>query len=213
MQNHNARLPTMRNQGLSMAEERSHFQPSAKKWTGKRKAATPKICRSRSDHLAPNSPKRVCVRDTPVAVSQEGSAGEEESKLSATARPSRHNKIPTASFSRECRDRESTFIRRYGRKLPERSLLCQKDCGTTRKRIACCAARTSERTQSPGYRRSRLPGCLIRREPAFQGECRQPYGDRERLLQQRLQWREQKARRKSALTPHGRAGETGRPRS
>src|SRR6185312_15717630 len=94
---------------------------------------------------APNKPSRLWVCVAPVAVSHDGSADEYDSRLSETAKPSRSNRIPTASLSRVCRDGERNVIRRCGRKLPERPLLCQKPCGTRRTPPNCYASEISER--------------------------------------------------------------------
>src|SRR5256885_7594148 len=75
-QNQSARLPHTRNHGLSTGEDRTHFQPSRAVWRGSRKILSPKICSSKSDHTAPNTPRRLWVWETPVAVFHEGSAEE-----------------------------------------------------------------------------------------------------------------------------------------
>lgn len=118
-------LPKMRNHGLSIEDDRSHFQPRPQIWRGRRNAPMPNTWRNRSAHRAPKSPSRLWVRVPAETVFHEESAGENDSRLSTTARPSNSNKNPTASFSRVYRDGENKVIRQYGRKLPERPPLCQ----------------------------------------------------------------------------------------
>src|SRR5438309_7933988 len=132
-QNHSDRFPSTRNQVLSMGEERSHFQPSAQMLTGRRKMLSPKTCRKKSAQRAPNSPSRLWVRPACVAVFQDGSELEYETRLRQTAKPKRSKRSPTASLSRWWRDGDSRVIRRCERKYPERSLLCQTSLCTRRR--------------------------------------------------------------------------------
>src|SRR3954447_1187413 len=122
-QNHSERLPKTRNQVLSMGEERTHFHPSAQTLIGKRKMLSPKTWRKKSAQRAPNSPSRLCVRPAFVAVFQDGSDAEYETRLRQTAKPRSNRSSPTASLSRWWRDGESSVIRRCESKIPERSLL------------------------------------------------------------------------------------------
>src|SRR5438874_8774128 len=85
-QNQRAKLPSTRNHGLSIGDDRTHFQPSAQMWIGSRNTLMPKICSSRSAHFAPKRPSRLCVCVAAVAVSQEGSPGEYETRLRETAK-------------------------------------------------------------------------------------------------------------------------------
>src|SRR3954467_13445643 len=98
-QNHRARVPITRNHVLSIGEDRTHFHPSAQMLIGSRKMLTPKSCRKKSAHWVPNKPNKLWVRRPWLAVFQDGSVGEWDTRLSETAKPTERKRSPTVSLS------------------------------------------------------------------------------------------------------------------